>query len=324
MIVVVTGGHGFIGSHVVRALIARGDSVIDVDIVTAIADPDAHRDADPARYRHLEIDVRDLHPDQIRHVTGDVAPDAILHMAAESHVDTSLGAPERVVSVNVLGTARVLEVARALATPRVLVMSTDEVYGDLGYGASFAAPDSPLRPSSPYSAAKAGADMLVEAYVRSFYLPAWIVRATNCYGPRQSPEKLIPRCVTKVLSGAPAPLYGDGIQMRDWLYVEDCARGVIAVLDRGRPGGVYCLATGSVRPNHSVVRRIADDLGGGVERVPDRPGHDYRYEMTWLHTYEATGWAPTTSFDSGLPATIRWYREHESWWRRMIDRGCRW
>ena len=316
MKVLVTGGCGFLGSHVVEMLLARGDEVTDVDVLTYAADPSRH--GGPS-YHRVVRPVQVLHPDAVAKF-GPFA--AMIHLAAESHVDVSLGQPQRVVEANVTGTANMLEVARALGVPRIVVMSTDEVTGDVA-GEAPTDEDSPIRASSPYSASKAGAELIALAYRKSFDLDVRVVRSTNLYGPGQHPEKFIPRAITKALSGEPIPLFASGSEVRDWLHVEDGARGVIRVADLAEAPPVVCLGARNEQRNFDVATRIAEATGGRIGHIADRPGHDRRY-ATNPALAESLGWRADVGFVAGLAATIQWYRVHDAWWRAMIVRGGRW
>ena len=327
MRVLVTGGCGFIGRHVVAGLLARGDSVVDVDSLTYAGDPEAH--ILHSGYTRIVQDVRDLHPDRLR-ALGNSRFDALIHLAAESHVDNSLGSPERAVGVNVLGTSRVLEVARFLEISPVVVISTDEVTGDRE-DLSPSSETTSIRPSSPYSAGKAGGEVLAHAYRRSYGMDIRVVRPTNCYGPYQHPEKLIPRCITSILSGKPAPLYGDGLQRRDWLHVTDAAMGILAAVDTVTPGllnpldpVIYCLGARNIQRNVDLVGEIAGVLNGSIERVADRPGHDRLYCTDPSYADVVLNWRAAWVWGEALGSTVAWYSSHTDWWKRMISRGGRW
>lgn len=315
--ILTTGGRGFLGSRFVRYAIEQSAEVVDIDSLTYAADPNAH--AGVKGYTHLEIDVVSAHPDRIARY----GPyDAMVHFAAESHVDRSLGGPEATARTNVLGTCRMLEVARALAIPKVVYVSTDEVTGDLGFGTPpiEGIETDPMRPGSPYAASKAGAELLAHSYVRSFGTPVVIVRPSNCYGPRQTPEKFIPRAITRILSGRTAPLFGDGQQIRDWMHVLDATRGIWAAMERGTHGRVYSLSAEDPRTNRSVIEQIATALNGKIERVADRPGHDQRYEVVPKRAREELSWRAIVPWADGLKETIDWYVENEPWWRAAAKR----
>jgi dTDP-glucose 4,6-dehydratase len=241
--------------------------------------------------------------------------DAVVHFAAESHVDRSIYEPAPVIETNVKGTFTLLEVARALRIGRFLQISTDEVYGDLPAGA-FADEGSLLQPSSPYSASKAGADLLVLSYVRTYGLPALITRSSNNYGPYQFPEKFLPLMITNALEQKPLPIYGDGKQQRDWLHVEDNCCGILNVLEKGRAGEVYNIGGSDVEENLTIARRLLslmDRPESLLHYVKDRPGHDRRYALRSQKMQEELGWKPTISLEAGLRQTIAWYGDHSAW-----------
>ena len=307
MRILVTGGAGFIGGNLIRLLSRERPTweLINLDCLTYAALPQtvAALSALP-RYRLIRGDIADPS-------TCDALPevDAILHLAAESHVDRSLDDPAPFLRTNVLGTQLLLRHATRRLT-RLLHVSTDEVYGDLAEDAPPATEDAPLRPSSPYAASKAAADHLVLAWHRSYGLPALITRCTNNYGPGQHPEKFIPRMIGCALRGEPLPIYGDGLQIRDWMHVDDHCRGILAALEHGTPGTVYNLGADNPQPNLTVARAILDATGAPrslLTRVPDRPGHDRRYAVDATRARRDLGWSPALPFADGLAATIRWY-----------------
>jgi dTDP-glucose 4,6-dehydratase len=310
----VTGGAGFIGSNFVRHILGlkKGYRVLNYDKLTyagnlANLEPVAN---DPA-YSFFKGDVCD--EATVESAMADC--EGIVHFAAESHVDRSIYEPGRAVQTNVTGTFVLLQVARKLNIRRFLHVSTDEVYGDMEPGA-FANESSPLQPSSPYSASKAGSDLLVRSYVRTFNFPALIARASNNYGPYQFPEKFLPLMITNALDGKPLPLYGDGKQERTWLHVEDHCRGLVAVLERGRVGEVYNIGGSEVLGNLTVAQRILRATGRPerlISHVQDRPGHDRRYAVTCTKIESELGWTPSTPIDEGLRQTIDWYATNTEW-----------
>ncbi len=339
--VLVTGGAGFIGSALCRHLIAKTDAtVINVDKLTYAANP---RSLDPIagdpRYRFEKADICDA--GAMRRIFAEHRPDAVMHLAAESHVDRSIDGPAAFVETNVVGTCILLEAARdhwrALDEERrrdfrFIHVSTDEVYGSLGETGLFRE-DTPYAPNSPYSASKAGADHLARAWHHTFGLPVIITNCSNNYGPYQFPEKLIPLMIISALGGKPLPVYGRGENRRDWLHVEDHVRGLCLALEAGRPGGKYNFGGGAERSNLEVVRTICGILdrcrprpeGASHERlirfVADRPGHDLRYAIDAGHARRELGWEPRASFESGLEATVTWYVENRDWWAEaMRDR----
>ena len=302
--VLVTGGAGFIGSHLVDLLLERGDTVTVLDKLTYAGAKEnlvAH-DGD-GRLRFVRGDVAD--PSAVEPLAAEA--DHVIHAAAESFVDRSIADSRVFVETNVLGTQVVLEACRRAERP-LLFVSTDEVYGSRMEG-RFAEED-PLLPNSPYAASKAGADVLCRSYHVTYGLPVTVVRGTNAYGPRQHVEKAIPVYTLAALEGRPIPVYGDGSNRREWLFVRDFARGLVAVLDGGGPGEIYNLGGGFELPNMELARRVCSLAGAPVsliELVPDRPGHDFRYSLDWSKL-AALGWSPETSFDDGLTETVDWYR----------------
>ncbi len=308
--ILVTGGAGFIGSHLVDRLLERPEvSVTVLDKLTysgKLANLDAHRDDE--RFTFVRGDVTD------RDAVGPLVDkaDTVIHSAAESHVDRSIIEPREFVLSNVLGTQVMLEACRRGEKPMLLV-STDEVYGALEVG-SFSEM-SPLQPNSPYAASKAGADLLARSYFVTFGMAVTVVRGTNTFGPRQDPEKAIPTFTLAALEGRELPVYGDGSQRREWLYVADFVRAILTVMDRGTPGDVYNIGGGREVPNVELARTICRLLGAPeslVGFVEDRPGHDIRYSLTW-EPLEALGWKPQTPFEDGLARTVQWYRDNRDW-----------
>jgi dTDP-glucose 4,6-dehydratase len=315
----VTGGAGFIGSWYVRDVLGRRDGTrITVLDKLTYAGNEANlapvRD-DPelaARMAFVRGDIAD--PAVVRPLVESV--DAVLNFAAESHVDRSILDPEAFLATGVIGVHVLLEACRATATrPRFVQVSTDEVYGHIETGT--AAEDAPLAPRSPYAAAKAAGELLVRSYVVTHGVDAVVTRGANTYGPYHHPEKLIPLFITNALDDRPLPLYGDGLQRRDWLYVADHAAAIDFVLRHGDAGATYNVAGGAERTNRDVVALLLERLGKPwslVREVEDRPGHDRRYAMDGARL-RGLGWRPTVTFEDGLAATIDWYRANEAWWR---------
>jgi len=308
MRVLVTGGAGFIGSRFVKRLAARGDQVVVLDKLTY-----AGNRANLADVEH-EFHVGDIaDPDAVAGAAR--ACDAIVNFAAETHVDRSILGPAEFILTDVLGTQVLLDYARHHSIRHVQV-STDEVYGDIPLDAAPCTEDASLRPSSPYSASKAGGDLQVLAYVRTYGTDALITRGANTYGPCQYPEKFLPLFITNALDRLPLPVYGDGRQRREWLHVDDHCAGIELALRAGEGGRVYNIG-GQERENLAVVRRILDLTGGSpdlVRMVVDRPGHDRRYSVDSSRLRDL-GWTPGHSFDAGgLEETVEWYREHRDWW----------
>jgi dTDP-glucose 4,6-dehydratase len=320
MKILITGGAGFIGSTFVRFALEhlRPTRVVNVDKLTYAGNlenlvPVA---LDP-RYRFVHADICD--GEAMHAIFSDVAPDVVVHFAAESHVDRSILSPAPSLDTNVRGTFMLLEAARATAVQRFVHVSTDEVYGSLEPPLE-ADELFPLAPSSVYSASKAGSDLLALAYHKTYGLPVIVTRASNNYGPYQFPEKLIPLMICNALEHQPLPVYGDGRQVRDWLYVEDHCRALAALIERGRVGEVYNIGGSRALPNLEVVHRILAVTGRPaslVTRVFDRPGHDRRYALTSDKLTRETGWTPQVEFDDGLVETVAWYQEHADWVGRV-------
>lgn len=315
----VTGGCGFIGSNFIRFLLrSRPDMrVVNLDALTYAGNPENLADlAEDPRYRFVRGRIGDA--DAVARALGDGA-DAVVNFAAESHVDRSLQDSSVFLETNLMGTQELLESARRARVRRFLQVSTDEVYGSLGDEGAFTE-ESPLKPSSPYAASKAAADLLVAAYHRSFGVPAVITRSSNNYGPYQFPEKLIPLFLSNAMEDKPLPVYGDGRNVRDWIFVEDHCAGILAALDRGRDGEVYNLGGGQELTNLDVTRAILGAVGKPetlIRFVPDRPGHDFRYALDSAKARRALGWAARYTFAEGMRATAQWYREHREWWERI-------
>jgi dTDP-glucose 4,6-dehydratase len=308
--VLVTGGCGFIGSHFVKRLAASGDDVVVLDKLTYSAN---RANLDGVAHRFVRGDVADA---EAVAEAGEGC-EALVNFAAETHVDRSILAAGDFVRTDVLGTHVLLEWARASGV-RFVQVSTDEVYGDVPPGAS-SAEDDPLRPSSPYAASKAGGDLLVLAYVRTYGVDASITRGSNTYGPNQYPEKVIPLFVTNALDGEPLPLYGDGRQTRDWIHVVDHCAAIDLVLRHGEPGEVYNVAGRQELENVDLTRRILALTGRDaslVRHVEDRAGHDRRYSLD-TRKLRALGWAPDRRLEEGLAETVAWYRDRRDWWEPL-------
>ncbi|MCK6572341.1 dTDP-glucose 4,6-dehydratase [Myxococcota bacterium] len=341
----VTGGAGFIGSAVVRHVIRETPHrVVNVDCLTYAGNLDSVAEvAGDARYAFERVNICDA--PEVRRVFETHRPDAVLHLAAESHVDRSIDGPAAFIETNLVGTSVLLEAARRhwAALPeaergvfRFHHVSTDEVFGSLG-PAGFFTEESPYRPNSPYSASKAGADHLVRAWHHTYGLPVVTTNCSNNYGPYHFPEKLIPLMILNALEGKPLPVYGDGRQIRDWLHVEDHARALLTVLEHGVSGETYAIGGHNERRNLDVVQAICEALEAagapkprGVARfrdlvtfVADRPGHDLRYAIDAGKIERTLGWRPRETFESGLAKTVRWYLENERWWRRVRDGSYR-
>lgn len=316
--VLVTGAAGFIGSNFVRrALATRPDwHVVAYDALTYAGNLDNLAGlADTGRFTFVRGDICD--GEAVRAACAGVA--ALINFAAETHVDRSIHGGAEFVRTNVLGTQALLDVARHAGLERYLQVSTDEVYGSLGPQGAFTE-TSPLAPNSPYSASKAGADLLVRSYHKTFGVPALVTRCSNNYGPYQFPEKVIPLFITNLLEGQPVPLYGDGLNVRDWIHVQDHCDALLAVLERGRPGEVYNIGGDNELTNLALTHAILNELGKDesfIRPVKDRPAHDRRYAVDFGKLRAELGWTPQMPFAAGLTATVRWYREHEAWWRAI-------
>jgi len=320
--VLVTGGCGFIGSNFVRHLFeARGErvSVVNLDKLTYAANPANLADvAGRPNYRFLQGDIVD--PDVVR-VAMDGC-DAVVNFAAETHVDRSLLGDASFIETDVRGVFVLLEEARRQGVRKFIQISTDEVYGSIAEGSFHE--ESPLHPRNPYAASKAGGDRLAYSYFASYRLPVVITRASNNYGPYQYPEKLIPLFVTNAIDGEPLPLYGDGRNVRDWLYVEDHAAAIAFLLDAGEPGETYNIAGGNEAENIDITRRVLELLGRPeslIRFVDDRQGHDRRYSLD-AGKLARLGFRSSTPFDEGLEETVRWYRQREDWWRPVKERDA--
>ena len=335
----VTGGAGFIGSNFIRRWLAEhpGDRLVNLDALTYAGNRNTLRDLESREdYRFVHGDIRDA--PLLERLFVEEAFDTVVHFAAESHVDRSILGPSAFVETNVRGTFALLEATRAAWSPmppqaRFLHVSTDEVYGTLGPEDPPWTEDSPYEPSSPYSATKAASDHLVRAYAHTFELPALITHCTNNYGPYQFPEKLIPLMTLNALMGKPLPIYGDGLQVRDWLHVEDHCAAITTVLERGRVGETYDVASGEGHTNLEIVHRILSSVdrirpdeaprAHLITHVTDRLGHDRRYAIDPVKITSELGWRPVHEFEAGIDQTVAWYLEHEDWWERILDGSYR-
>ncbi len=322
MNVLVTGGAGFIGSNLVRLLLAERPEwrVVNLDKLTYAGNAENLAElAGHPRCRFVRGDVCD--GPLVAETFRSERIDAVMHLAAESHVDRSILEPAVFIETNVRGTQVLLEAARELGIARFLHVSTDEVYGSLGPTGLFTE-ETPVAPTSPYSASKAASDLLALAYAHTFGEPVVVTRCSNNYGPYQFPEKLIPLMIANAIRDLPLPVYGDGMNVRDWIHVEDHCRGLLAVLERGRAGQVYNFGASSERHNIDIVRQVLDLLGKPhslIQYVKDRPGHDRRYAIDASKARRELGWEPRHRFEEALADTVRWYREHRPWWEHVIS-----
>ena len=337
MKILVTGGAGFIGSAVVRLAIARGASVVNVDAVTyAACLNNVANVADHPNYAFEQVDIRDR--EALVDVFSTHTPDAVMHLAAESHVDRSIDAPADFIETNITGTFNMLEAARSYwqaqgrpVTFRFHHVSTDEVFGSLGRTGMFNE-TTPYDPRSPYSASKASSDHLVRAWYETFGLPIVLTNCSNNYGPFQFPEKLIPLVILNALMGKPIPIYGDGENIRDWLHVEDHADALLLVLEQGAVGRSYNIGGENERTNLELVKTLCAildrlsprDRGSYTELitfVTDRPGHDTRYAIDPARIRDELGWRPSVTVEGGLEKTVHWYLDNQDWWRPLLNRS---
>ena len=316
----VTGGAGFIGSAFVRMLIekAQVSQITNLDKLTYAGNlENLAAVAADARYRFVHGDICDK--TLVNELVEETRPDVLVNFAAESHVDRSILSPEPVFETNLRGTLTLLEAARVHHVERFLHVSTDEVYGSVE-SPHQADENYPLRSSSPYSASKAGSDLLALSYFVTYRLPVTVTRASNNYGPYQFPEKLIPLMISNAIEDKPLPIYGDGMQIRDWLYVDDHCRAMLAAIERGRPGEIYNIGGSRALQNLEVVKKILGALGKPeslMQTVKDRPGHDRRYALSSEKLMRETGWRAEKPFEEGLRATIDWYRANPGWVARV-------
>tara|TARA_R110002051_G_scaffold3560_12_gene19252 strand:- start:1938 stop:2921 length:984 start_codon:yes stop_codon:yes gene_type:complete len=326
MKILVTGGAGFIGSNFVRRTIEdsypglAGADVVVLDALTYSGNLENLAPvADSPRYSFVEGDIRDA--ELLDSLLGDI--DAIVHFAAESHVDRSVRDASAFVETNVLGTQRLLDAALRAKTPRFVHVSTDEVYGSIDEGSWDE--QRPLEPNSPYSASKAGSDLLARSYFRTHGMNLSITRCSNNYGPYHFPEKLIPLFVTNLIDGKHVPLYGEGNNVRDWLHVDDHCRGIALVVTGGRAGEIYNIGGGTELTNKELTQLLLDHTGtdwSSVDRVEDRLGHDLRYSVDISKIQSELGYEPQVPFESGLADVVQWYRDNRQWWEPLKDKAA--
>jgi dTDP-glucose 4,6-dehydratase len=316
--ILVTGGCGFIGSNFIRHMLATTDyRITNLDLLTYAGNLENLKDIESkANYRFVRGDIADF-SDLEKAFTSDI--DAVVNFAAESHVDRSILDAQAFVRTNITGTYCLLEAARAKGIKRFLQVSTDEVYGSLGPTGRFTEA-TPLSPRSPYSASKASADLLALSYFHTFGMPVVITRCSNNYGPYQFPEKLIPLLITNTVEGRPLPVYGDGLNVRDWIHVIDHCRGIALVLEKGRDGEVYNIGGENERTNIEIVKLVLKILNrpeSMIAYVKDRPGHDRRYAIDATKAKRELGFTLSVPFDRGMTETVQWYLDNRSWWERI-------
>jgi dTDP-glucose 4,6-dehydratase len=329
--ILVTGGLGFIGSHFIRLLLRERPwtRVVNLDKMTYAGNPDNLSEVgEDANYTHVLGDITD--PETVERVLSEERPAAIVNFAAESHVDRSIMSSAPFIQTNVQGVQVLLDTARRFQIERFVQISTDEVYGDIAAGSLPPSEEATLRPSNPYSASKAAADLLCLSYHRTYRFPVLVVRSSNNYGPNQHPEKFIPLMIRSAQNGDTLPIYGDGKQVRDWMYVEDNAKAILCVVENGKVGGIYNAGAGEGHENLDVLSLICKFLSqetgrdlasfsNGMKFVEDRPGHDRRYAMDVQRTQQELGWSPVVSLGQGLRHTIQWYLSHPNWVERAIS-----
>ena len=325
MNIIVTGGAGFIGSNFVYYMLKKhpSDRIICVDKLTYAGNLETLEAAmEKKNFKFIRADIADRQA--VYRIFEQEKPDIVVNFAAESHVDRSIENPEIFLQTNVIGTSVLLDACRRYGIDRYHQVSTDEVYGDLPLDRPdlFFTEETNLKTSSPYSASKAGADLLVMAYHRTYKIPTTISRCSNNYGPYHFPEKLIPLMIINALSDKKLPVYGDGKNVRDWLYVEDHCRAIDLILQKGRVGEVYNIGGHNERANIDVVKTILKELGKPedlIEHVTDRKGHDRRYAIDPTKIHTELGWEPETKFEDGIKKTVKWYLEHRDWWMGIIS-----
>ena len=323
MTIIVTGGAGFIGSNFVFFEMEHHpeDRIVCVDKLTYAGNINTLDKAmGQKNFRFVQADI--CSEADMEQVFSEERPEIVVNFAAESHVDRSIKDPRIFLQTNIIGTSVLMDAARKYGTVRFHQVSTDEVYGDLPLDRPdlFFTEDTPLNPASPYSSSKAAADLLVFSYNRTYGLPVSISRCSNNYGPYQFPEKLIPLMITNAVSGRPLPIYGDGLNVRDWLYVEDHCKALDLIIRKGEDGSLYNIGGHNEMQNIELVRLICRELGESEEMiqfVPDRKGHDRRYAIDPTKLHRELGWLPETTFSAGIRKTIRWYLDHEEWWRPL-------
>ncbi len=319
MKILVTGGAGFIGSNFVRYVLAKHKevTVLNLDKLTYAGNPDNLKGlgGDP-RHRFIKGDIED--ENLVGEILRGEKPDVVINFAAETHVDRSILDPKSFLKTNVLGVENLLQQVRKFKIPRMVQVSTDEVYGSIADGEF--TEKSPFEPNSPYSASKAAGDLLCHAFFKTYQVPVIVTHACNCYGPYQYPEKLMPLFITNLIEGKKVPLYGDGQQVREWIYTEDFCSAVDVVAAKGRPGEAYNIGTGHRESNLETTKKILAALGKDesfIQPVAERPGHDRRYAVNSDKLRTELGWQPSHKFDDALRQTVEWYRDNEWWWKKI-------
>lgn len=319
MKILVTGGAGFIGSNFVHYILKKYPDyeVVNLDALTYAGNLENLKEAENnPNYKFVKGDICDK--ELVNDLVKDV--DAIVHFAAESHVDRSIMDPESFIKTNVLGTHNLLEATRNNGNKRFHHISTDEVFGHLGSDDPAFNENTPYHPRSPYSASKAASDHLVNAYFNTYGLPVTISNCSNNYGPFQFPEKLFPLFITNLIEDKKVPVYGDGMNVRDWLFVEDHCEAIDLILKKGKIGETYCVGGNAEKPNIEITKKIIELMGkdeNSIEYVKDRPGHDRRYAIDFSKIKNELGWEPKTSFEDGIKGTIEWYKNNKSWWKNI-------
>ncbi len=310
--VLITGGAGFIGAEVVKTFVKNGFQTFVIDKLTYAGDVERLKEIE-GQYEFFQADITDR--ERVFEIGEKVKPEIIVHLAAESHVDRSILEPSLFLKTNIIGTQNMLDIAKKIKVERFLNMSTDEVYGELGEDGKFTE-QTPLNPNSPYSVSKASADMLGRAYFRTYNVPVITIRASNNYGYWQYPEKLIPVVIMKAYENSPIPVYGKGDNVREWLFVSDCAEGIFTAAVNGEVGETYNIGSGEERKNIEVVQTILDIMGKPrslIEFVKDRPGHDFRYALDFTKIQKKLNWKPKTDFEKGITLTVEWNLKNMNW-----------
>jgi dTDP-glucose 4,6-dehydratase len=322
MTILVSGGCGFIGSNFIRYILNKYPSykILNLDALTYAGNKDNLKDIESdRRYQFIQGRIED--PDTVTEALKDC--DIVVNFAAESHVDRSIVNAQPFLVTNVIGLQVLLDVSKSSAIKKFIHLSTDEVYGSLETDEGYFSEDTTLSPNSPYSASKAAGDLLIRSYIKTHKFPAIILRPSNNYGPYQFPEKLVPLMVTNLIDKRPIPVYGKGLNIRDWLYVEDTCSAIDLIMHKGNLGEIYNVGCANEKRNIEVVRKVVSLMGVGedfIQFVPDRPGHDYRYAVDFSKFKEELGWVPEINFDIGIEKTISWYKSNEWWWRPLKER----